>query len=213
MKAVTTWGLAGMAALAVASTGCDTKRKDADEASRQAGLDAAAATVAAPTIAPAPPPLPATTGPSCDMSKMNGPCFEMLADWTVAKTGDKTACEVGGAKYSASACPRAGSFGMCNASGGFMGRVIFFYKTTQVLDQAGARATCEGTFHGSFTPLAPSAASTTEANLDAVDASAASSTSTTSSGSPAPTGARDLSPSDARKLEKAGGKVDRLLKK
>ena len=210
MKVITTWGLAGMAALAVASTGCDAKRKEADEASRQGGLDAAAATAAAPTVPPAPPPIPATTGPSCDMSKMNGPCFETLADWTVAKTGDKTACEVGGAKYSPSACSRAGSFGMCNTGAGFMGRVIFFNKTTQVLDQAGARTTCEGTFHGSFTPLAPSAAPTTGASVDAVDASAAS---TTSSASPAPTGARDLSPSDARKLEKAAGNVDRLLKK
>jgi hypothetical protein len=94
-----------------------------------------------------------------------------------------------------------------------MGRVLFFYKTTQVLDQAGARATCEGTFHGSFTPLAPSDAPTTQANVDAGDASAAATKSTTSSGSPAPTGARDLSPSEARKLEKAGGDMDRLLKK
>lgn len=212
MKVVTRWGFAVMAALAVASTGCDTKRKDADEASRQGGLDAAAATAAAPTVPvpPTPPPIPATTGPSCDMSKMNGPCFETLADWTVAKTGDKTACEIGGASYSASACSRAGSFGMCNASAGFMGRVMFFYKTTQVLDQAGARTMCEGTFHGSFTPIAPSAAPTAQARADAVDASAAS---TPSSASPTPTGRRDLSPSEARKLEKAGGDLDRLLKK
>ena len=207
MKMVT-WGFWGLAALLVA--GCDAKRKEAEEASRQAVLDAAAVTAAAPTVAPAPPPIPATTGPSCDMSKMNGPCFEMLADWTVAKTGDKTACEVGGAKYSASACSRGGSFGMCNASAGFMGRVLFFYKTTQVLDQAAARTTCEGTFHGSFTPLAPSDAPAAEARVDAIDAS---STPTGASASPTPTGARDLSPSEARKLEKAGSNVDRLLKK
>ena len=195
-----------MVALVVAATGCDPKRKDTDEASRQGGLDAAAAVPAPPTVAPVPPPIPATAGPSCDMRTINGPCFETLAEWAATKS----ACEAGGARYSASACSRDGSFGMCNASGGFMGRVLFFYKTTQVLDQAGARATCEGTFHGTFTPIAPSAATTA---VDVADASAPSTASTTSSGSPTPTGARDLSPSDARKLEKAAGNVDRLLKK
>jgi hypothetical protein len=75
-----------------------------------------------------------------------------------------------------------------------MGRVMFFYESTKIHDQAEARSNCEVGLHGVFTPIGTS----------------------TSSATPAPSAAaaapRDLTPSEAAKLQKANDKLNEQLK-
>jgi hypothetical protein len=182
------WALAGLGALIVIPIAALYLR-DKGQPSPQPTV-AAAPTPSAPPPAPTPtvaPPIPETNGPSCRLD--DGPCVEDLSAWAAdcgKKGNDK-------AKASPDACSRVGAFGMCRVGGGYIGKRFFFYRTTQIADQAAARATCEGTFHGTFLPIGIVSANT-----------------------PTPTTAptfKDISPEEVKKIEKAAENFNEALKK
>ena len=188
MESDVKWALAGVGALIVIPIAVISLRGKGEPAPQP--TVAAAPTPSAPPPASTPtvaPPIPQTSGPSCLLD--DGPCVEELSAWAAdcgKKGNDK-------AKASPDACSRVGAFGMCNVGAGYIARRFFFYKTTQIANQADARATCESTFHGTFLPIGTVTATT-----------------------PTPTTAatfKDISPQEAKKIQKAADNFDEALKK